>query len=74
MKIEILIIVALLVVPQIVRAAHAPAAKIVLIAGKKSHGPEGNGMHDYNWSARLLKTALEELGPVSFVPLLGGIG
>jgi type 1 glutamine amidotransferase len=33
--------------------------KIVLIAGKKSHGPEGNRVHDYNWSARLLKAALE---------------
>ena len=33
--------------------------KIVLIAGKKSHGPEGNRIHDYPWSIRLLKTLLE---------------
>ncbi len=32
---------------------------IVLIAGPKSHGPEGNRIHDYPWSARLLKTLLE---------------
>src|SRR6478752_2768661 len=49
----------LLILPAMVQAADAPPAKIVLIAGKKSHGPEGNGVHDYNWSARLLKTALE---------------
>jgi type 1 glutamine amidotransferase len=42
------------------RAAQAPAPrKIVLIAGKKSHGPEGNGQHDYNWSAKLLKVMLD---------------
>ena len=33
--------------------------KIVLIAGKKSHGPEGNGIHDYPWSAKLLKVMLD---------------
>ncbi|MEK0445736.1 MAG: hypothetical protein RLZZ399_1057 [Verrucomicrobiota bacterium] len=33
--------------------------KIVLIAGKKSHGPEGNGIHDYPWSVRLLKVLLD---------------
>ncbi len=32
--------------------------KIILIAGKKSHGPGGNGQHDYNWSVRLLKVML----------------
>ncbi len=32
---------------------------IVLIAGIKSHGPEGNGIHDYAWSARLIRTMLE---------------
>ena len=43
-----------------VRAEEAAGPrKIVLIAGKKSHGPEGNRIHDYNWSARLLKVALE---------------
>ncbi len=34
--------------------------KIVLIAGKKSHGPEGNRIHDYPWSVKLLKVLLEE--------------
>src|SRR5258708_38700828 len=33
--------------------------KIVLIAGKKSHGPVGNGIHDYGWSVRLLKVMLD---------------
>src|SRR5689334_18781342 len=33
--------------------------KIVLIAGVKSHGPEGNRIHDYPWTARLLKASLE---------------
>ena len=42
------------------RAAEAPRKKIVLIAGKKSHGPIGNGIHDYGWSVRLLKTMLEQ--------------
>lgn len=41
-------------------ADDAPAAKkIVLIAGKKSHGPEGNGIHDYPWSVKLLKVMLD---------------
>ena len=35
--------------------------QIVLIAGKKSHGPEGNGIHDYAWSVRLLKVLLDRL-------------
>ena len=40
--------------------AHAATPrKIVLIAGKKSHGPEGNGIHDYPWSVRLLKVMLD---------------
>lgn len=39
--------------------AEAAPRKIVLIAGKKSHGPEGNGIHDYPWSVRLLKVMLE---------------
>ena len=33
--------------------------KIVLIAGKKSHGPEGNGIHDYACSVRLLKVLFD---------------
>jgi type 1 glutamine amidotransferase len=38
----------------------APAVrKVVLIAGPKSHGPVGNGQHDYPWSAKLLKVLLD---------------
>ena len=37
----------------------AGARKVVLIAGKKSHGPEGNGIHDYPWSVKLLKCMLD---------------
>src|SRR3954447_16458856 len=33
--------------------------KVVLIAGKKSHGPVGNGIHDYGWSVQLLKVMLD---------------
>ena len=33
------------------RAASEDVKNIVLIAGLKSHGPEGNGIHDYAWSA-----------------------
>lgn len=40
-------------------AADTPRKKIVLIAGVKSHGPEGNGMHDYPWSVRLVKAMLD---------------
>ncbi|MEX2214505.1 MAG: ThuA domain-containing protein [Phycisphaeraceae bacterium] len=36
-----------------------PVKKIVLIAGKKSHGPEGNRIHDYPWSVRLIKVMLD---------------
>lgn len=40
-------------------AAETPPRRIVLLAGKKSHGPEGNRIHDYPWSAKLLKVMLE---------------
>jgi type 1 glutamine amidotransferase len=53
-----LVLVILTAFTTLARAADAPK-KIVLIAGKKSHGPEGNGIHDYNWSARLLKLMLD---------------
>src|SRR3954468_24158297 len=55
----LLIVLALLMTfaPAAVRAAEPK--KVVLIAGKKSHGPEGNGIHDYNWSAKFLKVALD---------------
>lgn len=37
----------------------AKPKKIVLIAGKKSHGPVGNGLHDYGWHVRLIKVMLD---------------
>jgi type 1 glutamine amidotransferase/mono/diheme cytochrome c family protein len=37
----------------------AEVKKIVLIAGKKSHGPVGNRIHDYPWSVKLLKVMLD---------------
>ena len=43
-------------------AADAPSPtqkKIILIAGKKSHGPEGNRIHDYPWSVKLLKALFD---------------
>lgn len=45
-------------------AEQAPAAgpapkRIFLLAGPKSHGPVGNGQHDYGWSVRLLKVMLD---------------
>jgi type 1 glutamine amidotransferase len=51
----------LLFIPSVVVSAEfdQPYKKIVLIAGKKSHGPVGNGIHDYGWSARLLKVLLD---------------
>ncbi len=42
----------------IIEAAAGPK-KIVLVAGPKSHGPIGNGIHDYGWSVKLLKAMLE---------------
>ena len=43
-----------------IASGNGPAPKkIVLIAGKKSHGPEGNRVHDYPWSVRLLKVMLD---------------
>jgi len=38
---------------------NAATRKIVLIAGPKSHGPVGNGIHDYGWSVQLLKVMLD---------------
>src|SRR5438552_19116527 len=59
LKCIILVPLILLAFATTLLAADPPPKKIVLIAGKKSHGPEGNGIHDYNWSDGLLKTALE---------------
>lgn len=39
---------------------HEQKKNIILIAGKKSHGPENNGIHDYPWMIRYLKAALEK--------------
>jgi type 1 glutamine amidotransferase/mono/diheme cytochrome c family protein len=60
-----LLLLALLSLPAIA-AAEVPSKKpqdqprkIVLIAGPKSHGPVGNGIHDYPWSVKLLKVMLD---------------
>ncbi len=45
--------------PAYAEPAAASKKKIVLIAGKKSHGPVGNGIHDYGWSVQLLRVMLE---------------
>src|SRR5688572_17722352 len=55
----IALVVALLLTISVSHAADAPK-KIVLLAGKKSHGPEGNRIHDYPWSVKLLKALLEQ--------------
>ena len=56
------IVAALIVAACFAEKAAADEIKknIVLIAGLKSHGPEGNGLHDYAWSVRLIKTMLEK--------------
>jgi type 1 glutamine amidotransferase len=54
----IVLLVALVVAHTAAEAAD-DRKKIVLIAGKKSHGPEGNGIHDYPWSVKLLKVLLD---------------
>lgn len=50
-----------LLLPAVMVAAEeaSPPKKLVILAGKKSHGPEGNGIHDYPWSAKLLKVMLD---------------
>ena len=55
----ILILIALTLASSVPPAAAQSRKKIVLLAGPKSHGPIGNGVHDYGWSARLLKMMLE---------------
>ncbi|MBA3847307.1 MAG: ThuA domain-containing protein [Planctomycetes bacterium] len=32
--------------------------RLLMIAGDKSHGPEGNGIHDYGWDARVCAAML----------------
>ncbi|HVJ86267.1 MAG TPA: ThuA domain-containing protein, partial [Caulifigura sp.] len=51
------LLLGLLAIPQ--SSPAADVKKIVIIAGEKSHGPEGNRIHDYAWTARLLKASLE---------------
>jgi hypothetical protein len=41
------------------KEASEPPKRILVIAGKKSHGPDGNGIHDYVWSAKLVKVMLD---------------
>jgi len=53
------ILLALLLLAAPVLGADAKPKKIVLIAGKKSHGPVGNGQHDYGWNVLLLRALLE---------------
>ena len=58
------ILLALSLHPALVQADAAPkepaaGRNIVLIAGPKSHGPVGNGTHDYGWSVCLLRVMLE---------------
>lgn len=50
----------LTLVAPLVAAPDKAKKKIVLIAGKKSHGPIGNGIHDYGWSVQLLRVMLEQ--------------
>ncbi|MCM8527003.1 MAG: ThuA domain-containing protein [Lentisphaeraceae bacterium] len=59
MKKLVKIIAFLLLSLSISASAEMVRKQIVLIAGKKSHGPEGNGIHDYGWNVRLIKTMLE---------------
>lgn len=54
------ILFALTVVAASIHAEPPATKKIVLIAGPKSHGPVGNGIHDYGWSVQLLKVMLEQ--------------
>lgn len=58
MKPHVSIVLAAFLFAACVHSGEAPK-KIVLIAGKKSHGPEGNAIHDYPWSVRLLKVMLD---------------
>lgn len=52
-------LLALFALPVPLVADDSTPKKIVILAGPKSHGPVGNGIHDYGWSARLLKVMLE---------------
>src|SRR5688572_10152860 len=56
---RLLIVSLCLLMPSMALAQATRPAKVVLIAGVKSHGPEGNGLHDYPWSVRLLRAMFE---------------
>lgn len=51
--------VVILSIADVARSDDAAVRKIVVLAGKKSHGPEGNGIHDYGWSAKAIKVMLD---------------
>ncbi len=55
----VLLVLSCLLTCSVALADEVAVRRIVVIAGPKSHGPEGNGIHDYAWSARLIKTMLE---------------
>lgn len=62
LKVKLLLAICLTVPGPMLAAADKSSGdvkNIVLIAGKKSHGPVGNRIHDYPWSVRLLKVMLE---------------
>ncbi len=58
-RVLFLILLGLTLIPNSISAQEPKPKKVVLIAGKKSHGPVGNGIHDYGWSVRLLKVMLD---------------
>src|SRR5207302_65178 len=53
------ILIALTLATAATPAAADASKKVVILAGPKSHGPVGNGVHDYGWSARLIRMMLE---------------
>jgi type 1 glutamine amidotransferase len=53
------ILVALTFATAATPAAADARKKVVILAGPKSHGPVGNGVHDYGRSARLIRMMLE---------------
>ncbi len=55
----VLALCCLLLIARASDAAEPAPRKIVVIAGKKSHGPEGNRIHDYPWSAKLIKVMFD---------------
>jgi hypothetical protein len=58
MTLRTLILVALTCILGTATAAGQERKYVVLLTGLKSHGPVGNGVHDYGWSARLIRMML----------------